>query len=134
MVRSFIRASPRALSSASSSLPITSWSRTRASRTDFCTSISYAKSPRQRNRARFRSATARPKLGWLTPKQQPDASSELQDGGAPGLRGAFVLLGGLPSLSAPPQTSKNGQSRNGIARLSCQDRKSGVQGKSVDRV
>ena len=56
--RCSIRASPRALSSASSSLPTTSRSRARPSRTDCCTSISCAKSLRPRSRARSRSAMA----------------------------------------------------------------------------
>ena len=45
-------------SSASSSLPTTSRSRPRPSRTDCCTSIWCAKSPRRRSRARSRSAMA----------------------------------------------------------------------------
>ena len=57
---------------------------------DLVREIPEAKKPRQ-----FRSATARPKLGWLTPKQQPDASSELQDGGAPGSPGRFRFIGGV---------------------------------------
>ena len=72
------------------------------SRTDCCTSISCAKSPRRKSRARSRSATAMPSRRWSRPKPRPNAAVSSEKA-APRISGALSF--GRPKRQLSFQTA-----------------------------